>query len=999
MIEEVVGVSNFEAKKKDSVTKISKRDLSLEEIEILINESIVPKLNQLKEEEKSLLEFRNLTAELEMHNKIYTAFRYRKDKEIVNNSDAIIQEKNKLINEKNVENDQITEEFNDISDELKILEEKLNAEIGGDLKKLESDWNTQKSDLERINTNKRLKMDNVKEETDKVANLQKSFAKSKKIFEQKGKDFEKLNTKLKELREEHTESEANLKKAEEDFEAVSCGLSKGVDGKEAATFARQVVNAKDELAEIESNINKSKLTIKHNQTELAAKKQKVKSDTVSYENATRDIEVKTKEIKSIESVLEGIDFSEERFENVKQKLSQYKRDSRLLADKLYQLQTEVPGIKFEYKKPYANFDPDDVIGVVGNLFTVNAEEHAVAIEKTCGGRLFNVIVSNEEVGKALINKGQLKGRKTFLPLNKIRGRDTDLKALRVAERLVGKGNVHYAINLVSFDPSLKNAMKHVFGDTLICPNMDMAKKVAFADGVMKRTITYEGEIFDPSGTLTGGSNRSGTPSLMIIAEISSVSEELRRLKLTIQQFEEEFNQLNSLSKQYYEHKSKFDLKKHEIDLLTQRLKESSHYVLMKEIEEAGELLKQEELNIKKFNEEKKEITKRIKDLEDKVKNAEAIKGREREEAQQTLDLSRKQLEKCTKKLQTEEQAFECLTQELKHHGENVSNIEAEINELNANLEIFNQELAALDQDIEKRTEQVAIAEEKYNEYKKILNAKSIDIKKMQSKLDSLKKKLEDNERKVQVTEHEIEKIQLSIKDAASSLKHMLAKNAWIKEEEKDFESTESEYRILQNGFNEEEFLAKMSSIKSKKASLSKRVNLKANTMYGEKQKELDDLIQKKTLTLQNRENLLSCIDNAEKKKYSSLIEAYEKVNYYFGSIFSTLLPNSNAKLSPVKQNSIKEGLEIKVAFGQVWKESLSELSGGQRSLVALSLVLALLKYNPAPLYILDEIDAALDQSHTQNIGIMIKKYFKDAQVCCENLRNLFLIFSPVHYSS
>jgi structural maintenance of chromosome 2 len=69
------------------------------------------------------------------------------------------------------------------------------------------------------------------------------------------------------------------------------------------------------------------------------------------------------------------------------------------------------------------------------------------------------------------------------------------------------------------------------------------------------------------------------------------------------------------------------------------------------------------------------------------------------------------------------------------------------------------------------------------------------------------------------------------------------------------------------------------------------------------------------------------------------------------------------------------GLRLRVAFNNVYKESLSELSGGQRSLIALSLILALLKYQPAPLYILDEIDSALDLSHTQNIGIMIRKYF------------------------
>jgi hypothetical protein len=71
-----------------------------------------------------------------------------------------------------------------------------------------------------------------------------------------------------------------------------------------------------------------------------------------------------------------------------------------------------------------------------------------------------------------------------------------------------------------------------------------------------------------------------------------------------------------------------------------------------------------------------------------------------------------------------------------------------------------------------------------------------------------------------------------------------------------------------------------------------------------------------------------------------------------------------------------------VAFGGVWKDSLSELSGGQKSLLALSLILAMLLFKPAPIYILDEVDAALDLSHTQNIGRMIKTHFPQSQVGC-----------------
>ena len=89
---------------------------------------------------------------------------------------------------------------------------------------------------------------------------------------------------------------------------------------------------------------------------------------------------------------------------------------------------------------------------------------------------------------------------------------------------------------------------------------------------------------------------------------------------------------------------------------------------------------------------------------------------------------------------------------------------------------------------------------------------------------------------------------------------------------------------------------------------------------------------------------------------------------------------------PEGATSVLDGLEVKVGFGGLWKESLSELSGGQRSLIALSLVLAMLLFKPAPMYILDEVDAALDLSHTQNIGKMIKAHFKQSQFLVVSLK-------------
>ncbi|OBA27672.1 P-loop containing nucleoside triphosphate hydrolase protein, partial [Hanseniaspora valbyensis NRRL Y-1626] len=128
------------------------------------------------------------------------------------------------------------------------------------------------------------------------------------------------------------------------------------------------------------------------------------------------------------------------------------------------------------------------------------------------------------------------------------------------------------------------------------------------------------------------------------------------------------------------------------------------------------------------------------------------------------------------------------------------------------------------------------------------------------------------------------------------------------------------------------------------------------------------------------------IETLNQHKIDTLLETYEKVTVDFGNIFKELLPNSFAKLVILPNKLITDGLEVKVKLGSIWKESLVELSGGQRSLVALSLILALLQFKPAPMYILDEVDAALDLSHTQNIGHLIKTRFKGSQFIVVSLK-------------
>ena len=138
--------------------------------------------------------------------------------------------------------------------------------------------------------------------------------------------------------------------------------------------------------------------------------------------------------------------------------------------------------------------------------------------------------------------------------------------------------------------------------------------------------------------------------------------------------------------------------------------------------------------------------------------------------------------------------------------------------------------------------------------------------------------------------------------------------------------------------------------------------------------------------LKDKSKIETVIEELDVKKNQALQTTWIKVNRDFGSIFSTLLPGTFAKLEPPEGCTVEDGLEVRVAFNDVWKDSLTELSGGQRSLLALSLILALLLFKPAPMYILDEVDAALDLSHTQNIGLMLRTHFSASQFIVVSLK-------------
>lgn len=217
------------------------------------------------------------------------------------------------------------------------------------------------------------------------------------------------------------------------------------------------------------------------------------------------------------------------------------------------------------------------------------------------------------------------------------------------------------------------------------------------------------------------------------------------------------------------------------------------------------------------------------------------------------------------------------------------------------------------------------------------------------------------------------------------MENLLKKYDWITDEKKFFGKPNTAYDFEANDPVVAE--ARIHKLQETKDKLCHTINMRAMNMLEKAEEEYNDLMKKRKIVLNDKMKIAQVIAELDEMKKEALKKAWEQVNKDFGSIFSTLLPGTKAKLQPPEGMTVLDGLEVKVAFGDVWKESLSELSGGQRSLVALSLILAMLLFKPAPIYILDEVDAALDLSHTQNIGHMIKNHFKHSQFIVVSLKD------------
>uniref|UniRef100_A0A7N8YPQ1 Structural maintenance of chromosomes protein n=1 Tax=Mastacembelus armatus TaxID=205130 RepID=A0A7N8YPQ1_9TELE len=989
MIEEAAGTRMYECKKISAQKTIEKKEAKLKEIKTVVDEEITPTMQKLQEVSQNYislswqkyyifpyLEYQKLMREIQHLSRLYVAWLFVCAEETKLKSAEnlkVMQDNIAKMQASMAENESKVQE---LSAQIQELQKKKDQKVNGVLKSLEGNL----AEVQRVDAKLQsaldLKKQNLKDETKKRKELVKSMEEDKKMLVVKENEVSKLRKQLQGLQDEGQKDSSALEAAEQHFRAVSAGLSTNEDGEEA-TLAGQMMACKNDMSKADTEAKQAQMTLKHAQAELKTKQAEVKKMDSGYKKDQDTLQAIRSSREKLKAELAKLNYEDGKEESLLEKRRELSREVAKLKETYERLMSRFPNLRFEYKDPERGWDRRKVKGLLANLITVSDVSYAKALEVVAGGRLYNIVVDTEVTGKNLLEKGELQRRYTIIPLNKISAKSLNDKVINAAKSLVGEDNVHSALSLVGYDSNLRKAMEYVFGSTLVCDTLDNAKKVAFDKQVLTKTVTLGGDIFDPHGTLTGGAHSHSVSVLSGVQELKGVQENLNEKEAQLHDIERQLASLKGTAEKYRHLKQQYELKVEEEQIVQAKVQQSSFHQQQEELERLCKAIEESEETLRVTKEVQKRAEQKYKVLEDKMKNAEAERDKELKVAQQKLNTAKAKADAFNKKLKQRQQEFDAVALELEELQREQAGYEQQIQAVEEAIKAILEQIDSMAYTVSQNKEAVRKAQEELAEQKQVIMAQDSELK--STKANKIREENNEVQLKIKELEHNISKHHKDSQDAADKVSRMLEEHDWIPSERQFFSQPNTPYDFKTN--NPREAGQRLKKLEETTAKLERNVNKRAMNMINEAEERYNDLMKKKRIVENDKAKILQTIEELDQKKKEALNLAWQKVNKDFGSIFSTLLPGATAKLAPPQDCGVLEGLEFKVALGNTWKENLTELSGGQRSLVALSLILAMLLFKPAPIYILDEVDAALDLSHTQNIGQMLRTHFRHSQVC------------------
>ncbi|WP_041391299.1 chromosome segregation protein SMC [Prochlorococcus marinus] len=622
---------------------------------------------------------------------------------------------------------------------------------------------------------------------------------------------------------------------------------------------------------------------------------------------------------------------------------------------------------------------EGIHGPVAQLAEVD-NIHRLAVEVAAGARIGQIVVDNDQIAARAIDllKTKKAGRLTFLPLNKIKssGDNSKLKSFSNATNRYMEGLIGGAIELVKFESIYKGVFSYVFGDTLVFKDINSARSYLGR----YRSVTLGGELLEKSGAMTGGnfSARSGALSFGISTEadeIEPLRQRLLELGETLLKCRKEEASLRDLLNQNRPLLSKLEKRQASLDAQRSTFKRSNSPLIERTKERADRLnalgkTKQEYiLRLGSLKQAIEPLVIALKDLEDKEK---LVKSDEHSEN--------------WRKLQDDLEAADAMLVEARAERDDLLNDKRQRELVLDRLEDQKNSLIAEQDRLQESIDLLTKQHIKWREQNQALGVHRKELEKEKQNLethfgqkrqerDKAEADLANQRQKLQDLQFKFERLKEEILSVNEELRHSHIRLNELEANLPDpLPDIPEEVRI--NGLD---FIQDQLKNLENRLEALEPVNMLALEELEKLESRLFALAEKLEVLTEERSELLLRVETVATLRQEAFMEAFEAVDGYFREIFASLSEGDGHLQLDNPEDPLEGGLTLVAHPKGKSVRRLAAMSGGEKSLTALSFLFALQRFRPSPFYALDEVDSFLDGVNVERLSSLIARQSEDAQ--------------------
>lgn len=980
IIDEIAGVAEFDDKKEQALNELEIVRERIERVDIILAE-VDDQMQKLRQERDQALKYQSLRDEKRKYEGYILLAKLKDAKNELNRLEG-------ELNGKEARKEEIIKQVNGCKKKLDEIESKLSELNSMIIQKGEGEQIALKKEIESIRGESSLCKNTIELAENEISNIEsqkrKAFLEIDKIQGKVAQYNEKLNEEK--LRYETILSE--IKGKNSTLQVVKSRIAE-VDAKFAATRDSladaklrldAMKNEKNELMREEDRLLDA---IRRKSSEARDKELEIQDAVAKMQSADFDannVTAQTQETNSKKQELQKdlIELEKSRSE-AKNALAEIENTLRILQQEYAKSEARIKAAaELNYSAPVEailrakkNRELPGIYGTIAELGKVD-KKYSIALEIAAGARMQSVVVDNDEDAARAINylKEKKLGRVTFLPLNK-------MEQMQKLSKVEKEGIVDYAINLVEYDKRFDHAFWYVFKDTLVMDSLTNARKLMGG----KRLVTLEGELIEKAGAMTGGSIRS---------KLSFASLEEENIKKIAEQIaEHEGRRRGALGKfgRLEGHLEKAKAESLAFDNEIAKLE-----MQMAEIKGRGvrlaEVMETRNKELKELEEERIRIKKEMDSIEEKKREKDASINSVLEEISKIEEqMIGSEIPELNNKASQVEEEIQRLEGRLRDIEAGINAVTLENKYAQARRDEIKERLSELDKKKNEHRERINSLKEKIKALESDLNAKSLREKELSEELLGLQ-----NNRAVVQKEHSSAKDKLlDVERIQSDMeRNLLALYSTRDALTEQIRSLDDEIATL--GINREEEVPSSESIASRILALTRAmeklepVNMRAIDEYNEVENRQKDLKSRRDILFHEREEILLRIKKYEEMKKKAFMESFNGINGEFRKVFAELSDGSGELFLENNDEPFSGGMTIKAQPSEKTLQRLEAMSGGEKSLTALSLLFAIQQYRPAPFYAFDEIDMFLDGVNADKVAKRIQKASENAQFIVVSLR-------------